>query len=79
MAFLFWLRASLKRSPSCLVSSGTRAAPGATAFSGCMAKVVVRALPAEDGRSTSPEVGANVDYLFSTASDQEQGNTIVKC
>jgi hypothetical protein len=26
---------------------------------------------------SSPEVGANVDHLFSNAIDQEQGNTIV--
>jgi hypothetical protein len=33
---------------------------------------------AEGGRSGSPEVGANVGYLFSNVVDQEQGNTIVK-
>jgi hypothetical protein len=33
---------------------------------------------AEGGRSSSPEVGANVDHLFSNVVDQEQGNTIVK-
>jgi hypothetical protein len=33
---------------------------------------------AEGGRASSPEVGANVGHLFSNASDQEQGNTIVK-
>jgi hypothetical protein len=32
---------------------------------------------AEVGRLNSPEVGANVDHLFSNAVDQEQGNTIV--
>jgi hypothetical protein len=32
---------------------------------------------AEGGRSSSPEVGANVGYLFSNATNQEQGNTIV--
>jgi hypothetical protein len=26
---------------------------------------------------STPEVGANVDHLFSNATDQEQGNTIV--
>jgi hypothetical protein len=31
---------------------------------------------AEGGRSSSPEVGANVGHLFSNATDQEQGNTI---
>jgi hypothetical protein len=33
---------------------------------------------AEDGRWSSPEVGANVGHLFSNDVDQEQGNTIVK-
>jgi hypothetical protein len=32
---------------------------------------------AEGGRLSSPEVGANVGHLFSNATDQEQGNTIV--
>jgi hypothetical protein len=32
---------------------------------------------AEVGRLNSPEVGANVDHLFSNAVDQEQGNTII--
>jgi hypothetical protein len=31
---------------------------------------------AEGGRSSSPEVGANVGHLFSNATDKEQGNTI---
>jgi hypothetical protein len=32
---------------------------------------------AEDGRLSSPKVGANVGHLFSNVVDQEQGNTIV--
>jgi hypothetical protein len=28
---------------------------------------------------SSPEVGANVDHLFSNVVSQEQGNTIVNC
>jgi hypothetical protein len=32
---------------------------------------------AEGGQVSSPEVGANVDHLFSKASDKEQGNTNV--
>jgi hypothetical protein len=32
---------------------------------------------AEGGRSSSPEVGANVGHLFSNAINEEQGNTIV--
>jgi hypothetical protein len=32
----------------------------------------------EDGRLSSPEVGANVGHLFLIAMNQEQGNTIVK-
>jgi hypothetical protein len=49
------------------VSSGARAALGATAFFGGMAKVVVRVLAVEGGRSSSPTVGANVGHLFSIA------------
>ena len=77
MAFLFWFRASLRGSPSWLMSSGARAAPGAIAFFGGMTKVVARAV-AESGRLSSPEVGTNVIHLFSNAVNQEQGNTIVK-
>jgi hypothetical protein len=77
MAFLFWLQASLKRSPSWLVSSSARAALGATAFFGGMVKVAVQALPVECGRLSSPKVGANVVHLFSIAVDQEQRNTFI--
>jgi hypothetical protein len=56
------------------VSSGCSAAPGAAVFFGGMTKVV--ALPKIVEVST-PEVGTNVGYLFSNATDQEQGNTIV--
>jgi hypothetical protein len=59
------------------MSSGARAAPGAIAFFGSMTKVVARAV-AERGRLSSPEVGANVDHLFSNVAIKEQGNTIVK-
>jgi hypothetical protein len=77
MAFLFWFRASLRGSPSWLMSSGARAVPGAVAFFGGMTKVVARAV-VEGGRLSSPEVGANVGHLFSNVVNQEQGNTIVK-
>ena len=77
MAFLFWFRASLRGSPSWLMSSGARAAPGAIAFFGGTTKVVARAV-VEGGRLSSPEVGANVVHLFSNAMNQEQDNTIVK-
>jgi hypothetical protein len=60
------------------MSNGARAAPGAIAFFGGMAKVVVRVLGVEGGRLSSPEVGANVGHLFSNSVNQEQGNTIVK-
>jgi hypothetical protein len=68
------------------MSSGARAAPGAIAFFGGMAKVVVRVLDveggclssSESGRLSSPEVGADVGHLFSNVVNQEQGNTIVK-
>jgi hypothetical protein len=46
------------------MSNGARAAPGTIAFFGGMAKVVVRVLYVEGGRLSSPEVGANVGYLF---------------
>jgi hypothetical protein len=58
-----------------LVSSGARAAPGATTFFVGMAKVVVRVLVVEGGRSSSPEVDANVVHLFLISVSQEQGNT----
>jgi hypothetical protein len=59
------------------MSSGWRAALGAIAFFGGMAKVVVRAV-AKSGRLSSPTVGAIIVHLFSNAVNQEQGNTIVK-
>jgi hypothetical protein len=77
MAFLFWFRASLSGSPSWLMYSGARAAPSTIAFFGGMMKVVARAVVG-GGRLSSPEVGANVGYLFSNVVNQEQGNTIVK-
>jgi hypothetical protein len=61
------------------VFSGARVAPGATTFFGGMPKVVVRVLVIEAGRSSSPEVGANVGHLFSIVVNQEQGNTFVIC
>jgi hypothetical protein len=61
------------------VSSGARATPCAIAFFDGMSKVAVRALPIEGGRLSSPEVGANGVHLFSTTSDQDQGNTFVIC
>jgi hypothetical protein len=60
------------------MSSGARIAPGAIAFCDDMSKVVARAPGIEGGRSSSPEVDANVGHLFSNAVNQEQGNTIVK-
>jgi hypothetical protein len=61
------------------MSSSARVAPGTTAFFDGMAKVIVQALVVEGGRSSSPEVGANVVHLFSIAVNQEQGNTFVIC
>jgi hypothetical protein len=77
MALLFWFRASLRGSPSWLMSSGARVAPGAIAFFGDMRKVAARAI-VESGRLSSPEVGSNVGHLFSNVVNQEQDNTIVK-
>jgi hypothetical protein len=45
-------------------------AKGATAWLPCEAIVTVVEV-------SSPEVGANVDHLFSNAMNQEQGNTVV--
>jgi hypothetical protein len=56
------------------VSSGCRAAPGTVVFFGGMLKIDDRSKVV---KVRSPEVGANVGYLFSDAIDQEQGNTIV--
>jgi hypothetical protein len=53
--------------------------PSATAFFGGMAKVVDRVLIVEGGRSSSPEVGANVIHLFSIIVNKEQDNTFVIC
>jgi hypothetical protein len=41
--------------------------------------VVVRVLVVKGGRSSSPEVGANVGHLFSIAVNQEQDNIFVIC
>jgi hypothetical protein len=60
------------------MSSGARVAPGAIAFFGSMAKVVVRVLGVEGGRLSSPKVGTNIVRLFSNAVNQVYGNTIVK-
>jgi hypothetical protein len=59
------------------MSNSARAAPGAIAFFGSMAKVVARAI-VEGSHLSSPKVGTNVGHLFSNAVNQEQGNTIVK-
>jgi hypothetical protein len=72
MAFLFWFQASLRGSPSWLMSSVARAAPGAIAFFGGMSKVVARAPGVEGGCLSSPEVGANVGYLFSNVVNQNK-------
>jgi hypothetical protein len=61
------------------MSNGARAALGAIAFFDGMTKVVVRGFGVEGGRLSSPKVDANVGHLFSTAVNQGQGNTIVKC
>jgi hypothetical protein len=74
VAFLFWLLASCRERASWFVSSGCRAALGTVVFFGGMSKIDDRSKVVE---VSSPEVGANVGYLFSDAIDQEQGNTIV--
>jgi hypothetical protein len=64
VAFLFWLRVSRRERVSWFVSSGCSAGPGVVIFFGGMTKV--DALPKVVEVST-PEVGANVDDLFSNA------------
>jgi hypothetical protein len=65
VAFLFWLRASQRERVSWFGSSGCSAAvPGAEAFFGGMTKVSACRTVVEKG---SPEVGANVGDLFSSA------------
>jgi hypothetical protein len=54
-----------------VIRSTSFIAEGVTTRSPCEAIVVVMEV-------SSPEVGANVVYLFSNAVNQEQGNTIVK-
>jgi hypothetical protein len=71
MAFLFWFQASLRGSPSWLMSNGARATPGAIVFFGSMTKVVAQAPSVEGGRLSSPKVGANVGHLFSNVVNQE--------
>jgi hypothetical protein len=60
------------------VSSGARVAPSVVVFFDGLMEVIVRVLLDEGGRFSSPEVGANVDDLFFTTVNQEQGNTFVK-
>jgi hypothetical protein len=69
VAFLFWLRASLRERTSCLGSSGCRvAAPVADAFFGGMTKVMLaEGIQNSKMDVSSPEVGANVGDLFSNA------------
>jgi hypothetical protein len=59
---------------SWFVSNGCSAAPGAVIFFGGMTKVDALSKIVE---VSTPEVGANVGDLFSSAMIQEQGNT--KC
>jgi hypothetical protein len=54
-----------------VIGSTNFIAEGATTWSPCEAIVVVV-------KVSSPEVGANVGYLFSNVVNQEQGNTIVR-
>jgi hypothetical protein len=72
VAFLFWLRASLRERTSGLGSSGCRvAAPIAEAFFGGMTKVML-AEGVQNSKKmevSSPEVGANVGDLFSKANN----------
>jgi hypothetical protein len=76
-AFHFWLRASLRRSPSWLVSQGARQPLVPLSSSAAWRRWSFEFLD-EDGRLSSPEVGANVGHLFSIVVNQKQDNTFVK-
>jgi hypothetical protein len=54
-----------------VIGSTSFVVEGVTTWSPCEVIVVVVEV-------SSPEVGANVGYLFSNTMNQEQGNTIVK-
>jgi hypothetical protein len=54
-----------------VIGSTSFIAESATAWLACESIVMVVEV-------SSPEVGANVRYLFSNVVNQEQGNTIVK-
>jgi hypothetical protein len=66
--FCFLLAGSELEPP--VIGSTSLVAEGATTWLPCEAIVAV-------AKVSSPEVGANVGYLFSNAMNQEQDNTIV--
>jgi hypothetical protein len=66
--FLLLLLAGSELEPP-VIGSASFVAEGVTTWSPCEAIVVV---------VSSPDVGANVGYFFSSVVNQEQGNTIVK-
>jgi hypothetical protein len=69
-SFFYFLLAGSELEPP-MIRSTIFVAEGVTTCSPCEAIVVVVEV-------SLPEVGANVDHLFSNAVNQEQGNTIVK-
>jgi hypothetical protein len=68
-SFFCFLLAGLELEPP-VIGSTSFGVEGATAWLTC--EVIVAVVEV-----SSPEVGANVGYLFSNAVSQEQGNTIV--
>jgi hypothetical protein len=70
-SFFYFLLAGSELEPPMIGSTGF-VAEGDVAWSPCEAIIVIVVV-------SSPEVGANVGHLFSTAMNQEQGNTFVKC
>jgi hypothetical protein len=68
-SFFCFLLVGLELVPH-VIGSTSFVAEGATAWLSCEAIVAIVEV-------SSPEVGANVGYLFSDTVNQEQGNTIV--
>jgi hypothetical protein len=68
-SFFYFLLAGLEPDPP-VIGSTSFVAEGATTWLIC--EVIVAIVEV-----SSPEVGANVGYLFSSVVNQEQGNTIV--
>ena len=69
-SFFYFLLAGSELEPP-VIGSTSFVAEGATAWLSSEAILAIVEV-------SSPEVGANVDHLFSNVVNQEQGNTIIK-